>query len=216
MTATNSRQRAAPGRDERRSLYRFLYAHKLAASFYRRDCAEVARDLLGTVLVRREGEHLTAGVIVEDEAYYGDGDPASHAHRGLTRRNAPMFGPPGHAYVYFLYGNHYMLNAVCGEAGEPAAVLIRALEPMAGFDRMRKRRRAHREHDFTNGPGRLTQALGRGPRHNGASLLEDDLFVAAPCARRSVIVRASRVGVAGRSDAKLRFYLKGNPYVSRA
>ncbi|MDP3940404.1 MAG: DNA-3-methyladenine glycosylase [Deltaproteobacteria bacterium] len=216
MTARTHRQRAASGTDDRHSLYPFLYAHRLAASFYRRDCAEVARDLLGAVLVRREGSHLTAGVIVENEAYYGDGDPASHAHRGRTQRNAPMFGPPGHAYVYFIYGNHYMLNAVCGEAGEPAAVLIRALEPLAGFERMRRRRRVRRERDLTNGPGRLTRALGLGPRHNGAPLVEGDLFVAAPCARRGAIARGPRVGVSGRSDAKLRFYLKGNPYVSRA
>jgi DNA-3-methyladenine glycosylase len=186
-------------------LLAFLLAHRLPRAFYRRDCAEVARDLLGAILVRREGDGVTAGVIVEDEAYYGAMDPASHAYRGPTRRNRPMFGPAGHAYVYFVYGNHFMLNAVCGAPGEPAAVLIRALEPAAGFARMRRRRRA-RDRDLTNGVGR---------RHNGVSLAGDALFISAPYARRGSIVRAGRIGVEGRSDAALRFYLKENRYVSR-
>ncbi len=209
--------RVRPARARREGappLLAFLLAHRLPRAFYRRDCAEVARDLLGAILVRREGDGITAGFIVEDEAYYGAEDPASHAYRGPTRRNRPMFGPAGHAYVYFVYGNHFMLNAVCGVPGEPAAVLIRALEPAAGFARMRRRRRA-RDRDLTNGPGRLTQALGVGRRHNGVSLAGDALFISAPYARRGSIVRAGRIGVGGRSDAALRFYLKENRYVSR-
>jgi DNA-3-methyladenine glycosylase len=210
------RARSARTREEGAApLLAFLLAHRLPPAFYRRDCAAVARDLLGTILVRREGSEVTAGVIVEDEAYYGAADPASHAYRGRTRRNKPMFGPAGHAYVYFVYGNHFMLNAVCGEEGDPAAVLIRALEPAAGFGRIRRRRRRVRDRELTNGPGRLTQALGIGRAHNGLSLAGDALFVSAPYARRQGVVRTGRIGIGQRSDAALRFYLKESRYVSR-
>ncbi|MFQ5458812.1 MAG: DNA-3-methyladenine glycosylase [Myxococcota bacterium] len=199
-----------------RSLPAFLHAHRLPAAFYRRDCAAVARDLLGAILVRREGDRIIAGTIVENEAYYGGDDPASHAYRGRTPRNAPMFGPAGHAYVYFVYGNHHMLNAVCGEKGEAAAVLIRALAPLAGFERMRRRRGVARDRDLANGPGRLTHALGIGAAQNGVSLAGRELFVCAPWARRGVVARTKRVGIAGKSKARLRFYLKQSAFVSRA
>jgi len=176
----------------------------------------VARNLLGAILVRREGDLVTAGIIVEDEAYYGKDDLASHAYRGLTPRNAPMFGPGGHAYVYFVYGNHFMLNVVGGEEGIPSAVLIRALEPLAGFDRMRRRRGGVRLGQLTNGPGRLAQALGIGRTHNGMSLTGDALFISAPYARRASVLRSPRIGISTAREAALRFYLKDNPYVSRA
>ncbi len=159
---------------------------------------------------------MTAGVIVEDEAYYGEADPASHAYRGPTPRNAPMFGPGGHAYVYFVYGNHFMLNVVSGEEGSPSAVLIRAIEPAAGFDCMRRRRGGAPLRQLTNGPGRLAQALGIGRAHNGMPLTGDALFITAPYARRVSVGRSGRIGVAAGGEAALRFYLKESPFVSRS
>jgi DNA-3-methyladenine glycosylase len=207
------------------SLLAFLREHRLGADFYRRDCVAVARDLLGTILVRREGERgrgaapaeddVTAGVIVECEAYYGDRDPASHAYRGRTKRNAPMFKSGGHAYVYFVYGNHFMLNVVTGEADTPSAVLIRALEPAAGWTRMRRRRGGVSDRQLTNGPGRLAQALGIGRKHDGIALTGDALFISAPYARRGAIVRSGRVGVARGAESALRFYIAESTYVSR-
>lgn len=215
-TAGGKRRTMTSSRVPGRSLPSFLFGHRLPAVFYSRDCADVARDLLGAILVRREPNGVTAGIIVENEAYYGSADPASHAYRGRTTRNAPMFGEPGHAYVYFVYGNHHMLNAVCGEKGDPAAVLIRALEPLAGFAQMRRRRKAARERDFTNGPGRLTEALAIGAKHNGLSLAGRELFICAPYERRAAVARTKRVGIAGKSGSHLRFYLKQSRFISRA
>jgi len=197
-------------------LWPFLRAHRLPADFYRRGAAEVARDLLGTILVRRQGDHVTAGFIVEDEAYFGEADPASHAFRGPTPRNAPMFRAGGHAYVYFVYGNHFMLNVVTGREGEPSAVLLRALEPASGFARMRRRRGGVADRQLTNGPGRLAQALGIGRAHNGMALTGDDLFISAPFERRAAIARSGRVGVASGGEAPLRFSVNDSPFVSRS
>lgn len=195
-------------------LWSFLRVHRLPAEFYRRDSAEVARDLLGAILVRRESDGITAGFIVEGEAYYGEADPASHAFRGRTPRNAPMFGAGGHAYVYFVYGNHFMLNVVTGEEGDPSAVLLRALEPAAGFARMRRRRGGVPDRQLTNGPGRLARALGIGRGHNGMPLTGDDLFISSPWTRRAAMARSGRIGVARGGDTALRFHVKGSPFVS--
>ena len=148
----------------------------LARSFYARPTLEVARDLLGKVLVHRNDEGLTLGAIVEVEAYIGEDDPACHAASGPTRRNAPLYGEPGRAYVYFNYGVHYLVNAVTEGAGAPAAVLIRALDPLEGIDLMRARRGRRRDgsarpaHDLCRGPGNLTRAMGIGPELNTADL----------------------------------------------
>jgi len=192
----------------------FLLAHRLPPPFYGRDAAEVARDLLGAILVRREGDEVTAGFIVEDEAYYGEADPASHAFRGRTPRNAPMFRSGGHAYVYFVYGNHFMLNVVTGVEGASSAVLLRALEPAAGFGRMRRRRGGVTDRQLTNGPGRLARALGIGRAHNGTVLTGDTLFISAPFVRRAAVARSGRIGVARGGEAALRFYMKDSPFIS--
>ncbi|HPQ16632.1 MAG TPA: DNA-3-methyladenine glycosylase, partial [Bryobacteraceae bacterium] len=141
----------------------------LPREFYARDTVEVARDLLGTILIH-EG---AAGRIVETEAYLGPEDLAAHASRGVTNRTRVLFGPPGHAYVYFIYGKHECLNLVAQPEGTPGCVLIRALEPLAGIAEMKKRRPAARSiEDLASGPGKLTAALNITRRHYGADVTQ--------------------------------------------
>ncbi len=146
-------------------------------AFYRRPTLAVARDLLGLVLVHDTPAGRTAGLIVEVEAYIGESDPACHAAAGPTARNEPMYGQPGRAYVYLNYGIHHLVNVVTEPAGIPAAVLIRALEPVEGVALMRARRGTRRDglpvavHDLCRGPGNLTRAMGIGPEHNRADLV---------------------------------------------
>ena len=175
-----------------------------------KDTISAARRLLGSVLVHETDEGVASGVIVEAEAYL-QGDPACHAFNGRTRRNAPMFGPPHSAYVYFIYGMHYCFNVVT-RPGE--AVLIRALEPLDGIELMRARR--GRE-ELTNGPGRLTQALAIGPQHQRHYLDRPPLWIGegAPVADEKV-VRTVRVGISRGRGRKLRFYVEGISWVSRA
>ena len=138
-------------------------------AFYARDPRVVAPELLNTILVTGDGR---SGRIIEVEAYCGADDPAAHSYRGKTQRNATMFGPPGHMYVYFTYGMHWCCNAVCGEVGEGVGVLIRALRPLTGLERMREvRPKARIDRNLCNGPGKLTQALGIGKSHDGADLV---------------------------------------------
>jgi DNA-3-methyladenine glycosylase len=156
----------------------------LPRAFYARPTLEVARDLIGMVLVARSRAGLTAGRIIEAEAYIGEGDPACHAAPGPTRRNAPLYGPPGYAYVYLNYGLHNLVNAVTEPAGSPAAVLVRALEPLDGLPLMQRRRRRngappHRRTAETicEGPGNLTVAMGITLAHNRADLTGDRLWI---------------------------------------
>ncbi|MFO7653339.1 MAG: DNA-3-methyladenine glycosylase [Candidatus Krumholzibacteriia bacterium] len=185
---------------------------KLPRSFYDRDTVTVARDLLGKLLVRRQDGAMRVGRIVETEAYLGPHDRAAHSARGLTPRTRPMFGPPGHAYVYLIYGMHSCMNVVTEREGQAAAVLLRALEP---FENVEGR---------TSGPGLLCRAMGIDRSLSGHDLLGDQLFIAAPPAgdpvanRSFTIVRRPRVGVAYAGHwarRLLRFYIKGNPHVSR-
>lgn len=187
----------------------------LSRAFYRRDARVVAPDLLNKVVVR-DGR---AGRIVEVEAYLGQDDPGSHAFRGPTRRNATMFGPPGHLYVYFTYGMHWCANAVCGEEGEGAAVLLRALEPIDGLVAMRAARPAARsDRDLCRGPARLCQALGIDGALDGADLvvggegvaLLDDGAVPPPAAAQGV-----RIGLTAGAAHPWRWAVPGSPFVSR-
>ena len=195
---------------------------RLDRAFYERGTLRVARELLGKLLVRQiDGERLS-GLIVEVEAYIGERDSACHAARGRTARNAVMYGPAGHAYVYFTYGMHWMLNVVTERDCFPAAVLIRALEPCEGLERQRERRRGRPDHELCSGPARLTQALGIGRPENGADLVEGnaDLWIEeAPLKKRMRVERGPRIGInyAQEKDraAPWRFWIPGSSCVSR-
>jgi DNA-3-methyladenine glycosylase len=187
---------------------------RLPRSFYARDAREVAPDLLGHVLVRASPDGTrTAARIVEVEAY-GPDDPASHAFRGMTSRNAVMFGPPGHLYVYFTYGMHHCLNAVTGRTGEGNAVLLRAAEPLEGVDEMASRRGRDRIQDLCSGPGRLAQALGVARAENGTDLVTGGTLWVERGSRSEPIGAGIRVGV-HETTRPWRYWLEGNAFVSR-
>ncbi|MCL2770513.1 MAG: DNA-3-methyladenine glycosylase [Solirubrobacterales bacterium] len=183
----------------------------LDASFYERPVVEVARALVGCV-VELGG---VSGVIVETEAYH-ESEPACHAHVGLTARTATLFGAPGRAYVYRSYGIHALLNAVCEEEGVGAAVLIRALEPLTGIERMWRRRGVREERELCSGPGKLSQALGVELAHNGADLQEGPLTVRRPPRPRAPdeIVASTRIGITKAPELRWRFCARDNAYVS--
>jgi DNA-3-methyladenine glycosylase len=184
----------------------------LPAAFYARPVVEVARDLLGCTVTHGEA----TGVIVETEAYH-DSEPACHAHVGLTARTHPLFGPPGRAYVYRSYGIHALLNAVCEPEGVGAAVLIRAVEPVAGLGAMRGRRGLSRAEDLCSGPGKLTQALGIGLELNTTDLATGPIrFGERPAAWRDVeAVVGPRVGITKAAELPWRFCAVGSRSVSR-
>lgn len=186
----------------------------LPRSFYARDTIAVARELLGSFMVHQSPEGVTAGRIVETEAYI-QGDPACHASRGMTPRNRVMFGPPGHAYVYFIYGMYYCFNAVTAPEGVGEAVLIRALEPLEGIYLMRERRGRERMAELCGGPAKLVQAMGITHQHNGTDLTSGQLFICRGKTRREKIVTATRIGIKEGAELPLRFYIEGNPYISR-
>jgi DNA-3-methyladenine glycosylase len=181
-------------------------------AFFARPVLEVARDLVGCVVTHGD----TAGVIVETEAYH-DSEPACHAYVGITPRTRVLFGPPGRVYVYFSYGMHWMLNAVCESRGVGAAVLIRALEPIDGIDHMRARRGMDGLRQLCSGPGKLTQALGIGPELNDTDLLRGPVvFSDRPRDWRDVAIDVdTRVGITKAADLPWRFVAAGNTYVSR-
>ena len=189
----------------------------LPASFYARPTSEVARRLLGHILVSDLGGHRTAGRIVETEAYVGPDDPACHGYRGhRTRRNASLFERPGTAYVYFTYGMHWCLNAVTEREGFPAAVLIRALEPLEGVPIMRRRRRRSDDRELCSGPAKLCQALGVSGKEDGTALTRGRLRIVRNAARqRYAIIATPRVGIRHAVDWPLRFLIKDSPWVSR-
>jgi DNA-3-methyladenine glycosylase len=187
---------------------RFKPLHR---SFYIGGAPEVARALLGKVVVHGE----TAGRIVETEAYLGSGDLAAHAASGPTNRNRVIFGPPGHAYVYFIYGMYDCLNIVTEPEGTAGCVLIRALEPVAGIDVMRERRpAARRVEDLANGPGKLTRALAITLRHNGCDVTRGPVLICEADAQFEIGV-SPRIGITKSADLPLRFYIKGSRFVSR-
>ena len=188
----------------------------LPAGFYLRPLLEVTRDLLGRLLVHRAPEGVSAVRLVETEAYDGVGlDPASHAHRGPTPRNAVMFGPPGHLYLYFTYGMHWCANVVCGPVGTAQAVLLRAGEPVCGVELMAARRPASRPRDLARGPARLCQALGLDGSADGASLSAGPVLLTAGWpVPDDQVAWTGRVGIAAAADRPWRALVAGHPHVS--
>lgn len=188
----------------------------LPRAFYRRDSRVVAVELLNKILVGPDGR---SGRIVETEAYCGALDPAAHTFRGKTRRNATMFGPPGHLYVYFTYGMHWCCNAVCGEEDEGIGVLLRALAPLTGLDAMRTARaKARRDRDLCSGPARLTQALGITGAHDGIDIVTGTggfRIIDDGTPLPDTLVATGRVGIRHAADAPWRWYVPGDPNVSR-
>ncbi len=191
----------------------------LPPSFYARDTVGVARGLLGCVLETTRRGALTAGLIVEVEAYVGPHDPAAHGYGNRrSRRNAMLFGPPGTAYVYFIYGMHWCFNAVTERDGFPAAVLIRALEPLHGLPLMRRRRSVGVQDDrrLCSGPARLCDALGITGALNGSSLLGPRVRIRREQRARGVrVVTGTRIGISRAADWPLRFVLAGSTWASR-
>jgi len=183
---------------------------RLPRSFYARKTEKVAKDLLGKILVLGE----CRGKIVETEAYFGPNDPASHAYRKITKRNQIMFLKPGTCYVYFTYGNHWMLNVVTEKKGVPGATLIRAVEPLEGIKIMKRRRGIKNINNLTNGPGKLTKAFGINKKHNGLDTVKDEIFI-ENYREKPRIHTTTRVGIKMGKNMPLRFYIKGNKFISR-
>lgn len=218
-------QLVSPGVSSALTSRSLLAAPPLTREFFDRDAIMVARELLGKLLIRREGRKLLAGRIVEDEAYLGAVDPAAHAFTGRTPRNAVLFGPPGHAYVYFIYGNHYCTNVSCMPDGEAEGVLLRAMEPVWGLEAMAEARgleltgesRISQLRLVFSGPGRMSEALGiTRARDNGKDLTtqKSDLWFADDGHRPQRIAVTPRIGIRKAVEEPLRFVIAGNPYVS--
>ncbi len=194
----------------------------IEAAFYARPTLEVLEDIIGKVLVHDVGGRRTSGVIVEAEAYIGESDPACHAAPGPTRRNAPLYGPPGRAYVYLNYGMHYLVNAVTEPEGSPAAILIRALEPREGLERMRRRRRAKRPtpaaladpQSLCRGPGNLTAALGIDLRHNTRDLTRGSLVIEDQGIGPARLAWSPRIGIRAGTRRRWRCSWAAHPAVS--
>lgn len=197
----------------------------LRRTFYARPTLAVAADLLGKVLVHRTRAGVTSGIIVEIEAYIGESDPACHAAPGRTRRNAPMYGPPGHAYVYLNYGIHPLVNVVTEPVTSPAAVLIRALEPLDGIPLMRRRRMRSRtvrhkksapisDHALCRGPGNVTHAMGITLKDTGVDLLGEKLYIEDRGYHIEKIAWSRRIGINVATEREWRCYAEGHVSVS--
>ncbi|MCW3491172.1 DNA-3-methyladenine glycosylase [Dethiobacter alkaliphilus] len=187
----------------------------LSKTFYRKPTEEVARRMLGKLLVHKSAQGITAGRIVETEAYLFHNDPACHACRGMTARNQAMFGEAGYAYVYLIYGIYYCFNVVTAPPGEGEAVLVRALEPVYGLELMAQRRKTQVKRQLTSGPGKLCQAMAIDKTLNEADLTAGPLFLADDGEEPGEIITTTRIGISVAEDLPLRFYVSGNPYVSR-
>jgi DNA-3-methyladenine glycosylase len=190
---------------------------RVTPDFFKGTTEEVAKKLLGKILVRIIKGKILSGKIVETEAYLDENDFASHSAVGMTERNKVMFGEAGLVYVYFTYGMHYCFNVVTGETGKGSAVLIRSLEPIDGIDLMKKFRQKNDVHILTNGPAKLCQALKIDRRLNGIDLkTSKEIFIAEPEDNEKLgIVITKRIGIKKSQDLPLRFYVKENKFVSK-
>jgi DNA-3-methyladenine glycosylase len=195
-----------------------FYLIILCKDFFQRETAEVARALHGHYLCRETSKGLISGMIVETEAYLAENDPACHASRGMTKRNETMFGPPGRAYIYFIYGKYYCLNVVTGVEGKGEAVLIRAVEPLCGIDLMRDQRGAACPvSNLASGPGKLCSAFAVDKSMNGHDLSEKPLLLVRNNDRNRIIKtkKTTRIGLSFNCEKELRFIISGNRYLSR-
>ncbi len=204
------------GDDEREWVARARAPMPLPTEFYLQPTVQVAQELLGCLLVHDSPDGLTVGRIVETEAYLSEGDPGCHAARGRTVRNAPMFEGPGVIYVYLIYGMHWCMNLVTAAEGTAEAVLLRAVQPLAGMELMRHRRGQRPLKELASGPAKLTQAFGVGAEYNRGDITSRPLFVTQgdpPAA----IVKGTRIGLGESSgaDLPLRFCAASSPWLSR-
>ena len=201
---------------------KILSAKKLTKNFYTRDVLIVAKDLLGKILVKKENSGVLAGKIVEVEAYHGDVDEASHSYRGKTKRNEIMFESGGYLYVYFTYGAHFCCNIVTGKKGQGTAVLIRAVEPISGIERMiknrfgRKMKNEKEIFNLTSGPGKVCAAFGINKDHSGTELTGEKIFLLQnKKLKDSEIGISKRIGITRSVDLPWRYFIKNNPFLSR-
>jgi len=183
---------------------------RLGKRFFNKPTVDLAKALLGKYLILNN----LKGIITETEAYLYKDDPGCHASRGQTKRNAPMFAAAGRTYVYLIYGMYHCLNIVSGKEGEGEAVLIRALEPVEGIALMRKRRKTKNIENLCNGPGKLNQAFGITMKHNNLSVFDGPIQIHSSGIKPE-IAAATRIGLTSGKDLELRFYIKGNKFVSK-
>jgi len=197
-------------------------AKKLEADFYRRELLTVAKDLLGKIFVKTDGRNLLMGKIVETEAYHGDFDEAAHSFKGKTKRTEIMFEAGGYLYVYFTYGVHYCCNVVTGKKGQGTAVLIRAIEPISGQDKMiknrfgRKLKNEKETINLTSGPGKICQAFAIEKTYSGTDLTGENIYILnSEKIRKQDIGVSRRIGITKSVELPWRFFIKNNPYLSR-
>jgi DNA-3-methyladenine glycosylase len=188
---------------------------RLGRAFFSRYTPDVARDLLGCLLVRRVGRRALSGRIVEVEAYRGSDDPASHSYRGPTKRSSIMFGEAGHVYVFLSYGNHWCLNFTTEAEGQPGAVLIRALEPVDGVEEMKKNRGVSEVGLLTNGPGKLTKALSIDGAFNGEDLAKSGRLYLLGREEPVRVAVSARIGISKGRERQWRYFVEDSPFVSR-
>lgn len=186
---------------------------KLTREFYSRDTKEVAKEILGKIIVHNTEQGILKGKIVEVEAYLGLDDPGAIGFRRVKSIPQALLMPAGYTFVYFTYGNHWMLN-VNAKAGKLGAVLIRALEPLEGIEIMKKNRGVNDTENLTNGPGKLTKAFGIDKRHDGLDLTGDELFI-QDSNERVEVVKSTRIGISKAKNKLLRFFIKDNKFVSK-
>jgi DNA-3-methyladenine glycosylase len=199
-----------------------LPTKKLTKSFYQRELLTVAQELIGKILVKKDGRKIFAGKIVEVEAYHGDFDQAAHSFKGITKRTEVMFHNGGYLYVYFTYGAHHCCNVVTGKKGQGTAALIRAVEPIAGINEMIKNRFGRKLNNdkeifnLTSGPGKVCQAFGIDRIHSGINLTENKIYILNNKKIPSKEIGTStRIGITKSVDLPWRFFVKNNPYLSR-
>lgn len=201
---------------------RISQTKKLPRAFYLRPTLKVAKELIGKLLMRQMGEHSLAGRIVEVEAYLGEKDPASHAFRGMTKRNEVMFQNGGHLYVYFTYGMHFCSNVVTEEEGIGHAVLLRAVEPLEGLAVMARNRglpfaTEREKQNLSSGPAKLCEAFGIARAENGTDLCGNDIWIAEEpdSATKHRVYRSTRIGITHGREHNWRFFLRNSPHISK-